>query len=219
MSNVNQKYLKDENNEIFSPVVGSDSVYFNGENDINESLTNKIVNLKKYGTYLGDFSLAGSYQFTILFSEIKSAFNIDSNSAYLFYRILVRTGQTASGICMYYNDTDDYTKYKSISIEGTNGELKYEARRGSTTAPRVGVTQPLTSSSVCDTSVIEGKIHFLNSAVRNSYKSCCITDSSSRTSDGFHVCKLSKPADRLIVHTDAGSKPNLDGSLALWSLS
>ena len=47
MAKINQKYLKDENNEIFSPIVSLESVYYNG---INFKTT--YVNDTKEDTYL-----------------------------------------------------------------------------------------------------------------------------------------------------------------------
>ena len=41
MSEVKQKYLKDENGEIFSPIVSSESVYFNNS-CINEQILNRL---------------------------------------------------------------------------------------------------------------------------------------------------------------------------------
>ena len=54
MSEVSQKYLKDENGDVFSPVVSIDSIY-NGTGDSLEQIINKLIddkiladNMKKY---------------------------------------------------------------------------------------------------------------------------------------------------------------------------
>lgn len=44
MSQVKQKYLKDQDGEIFSPITSSDSVYHNGKK-LSESLPTKLSQL------------------------------------------------------------------------------------------------------------------------------------------------------------------------------
>ena len=61
MDNVNIKYLKDENNNVISPVTGTNSVYTGGGQDLNSVLSNMYETKTLFnGFTYGNFTLSDS---------------------------------------------------------------------------------------------------------------------------------------------------------------
>lgn len=58
--NVKGKYLKDENGTIISPIVSSDTVYYN-----NNTITAELNKLKYYGKYAYVYNTSYQYEYTI----------------------------------------------------------------------------------------------------------------------------------------------------------
>lgn len=208
MSTVKQEYVKDENNEVFSPITSSGSVYFNGSNTLDEEITN----LKRNGTYIKTY-LVSNNKIEIPISDL------GYNPSMLRYRMNIRSG-SAIGILMFYCSSEDYSNFRRISLEGglNSNAVMHSASRGEMSSARVGITQPLTSNYACDTAVIDGTITNVGQIIRNVHSSYCITDSASRDSFGMTVYLLPNgySFDRILVKAE--NNVNIEGNILLWGM-
>ena len=114
MSNVNAKYLRDESDDIFSPITSSDAVYtsntMTAQNKI-DSFNNKLENISAVKTFYQWLKLTTSWQNTGIAGN---NFSESEEGAYLI-RMLVDVGsqgfynESFVGVCSIYarftNDT------------------------------------------------------------------------------------------------------------------
>lgn len=147
MSEVSQKYLKDENGNIFSPIVSVDSIYNGGGQSLNNKLEYACL------TSLGDnliYNLSGVYA--------KQVINTSNYYAYPYNKFLVNNGDgqsigVKSGVGTLHAKIEAFATiassiareiYLGIAIEASNENISAEAY--ATTTYNV----PISSIYVCN---------------------------------------------------------------------
>lgn len=129
MGEVNQKYLKDEEGNIFSPVINTQSVYMKDGNDLHSTLSDGYVeHLIFSGSLNVKCDQSNSFDIRQEYYNYSGSYGIDtSNSQYFtvnftgFYKINTKgrfaDGSTENDMCLYIvimnHDSSEFIRFEN----------------------------------------------------------------------------------------------------------